>query len=90
MKHRKDIVLVKQKKMKYIFLLIIFFIYVSTINPTISKAKETVSINLSQNNVNVEVHNNNVINTSDPNTTVESESYFVPNVGKLPNGVILQ
>ena len=43
-----------------------------------------------KNNVNVEVHNNNVINTSDPNTTVESESYFVPNVGKLPNGVILQ
>ena len=44
----------KTKKMKYIFLLIIFFIYVSTINPTISKAKETVSINLSQDNVNVE------------------------------------
>ena len=30
----------KTKKMKYIFLLIIFFIYVRTINPTIYKAKE--------------------------------------------------
>ncbi|MCZ9889022.1 hypothetical protein [Brachyspira hyodysenteriae] len=36
------------------------------------------------------VNNTNNINTNDPNTTVESETYFVPNVGILPNGVILQ
>lgn len=43
-----------------------------------------------KNNANFEVHNNNVINTNDPYTSVETETYFVPNVGKLPNGVILQ
>ena len=38
----------------------------------------------------ISVNNNNIINTNDPNTRVESETYFVPNVGALPNGVILQ
>ena len=60
----------KTKKMKYIFLLIIFFIYVSTINPTISKAKETVSINLSQNNVNIE--ENVVISIETTNSSISA------------------
>ena len=41
-------------------------------------------------NMKLTVNNTNNINTNDPNTTVESETYFVPNVGILPNGVILQ
>ena len=43
-----------------------------------------------KNSMTISVNNNNIINTNDPNTRVESETYFVPNVGALPNGVILQ
>lgn len=43
-----------------------------------------------KNSMSISVNNNNVINTNDPYTSVESETYFVPNVGELPNGVILQ